>query len=98
MGFGLESFRVRIFGFQLVLLVLCLCLSSAFAQTRHKPAAKALPPSAFQLISVKVTGTKRYKPEDVIAATGLQLHDTVGEDDFRKAVRILGETGAFGDV
>src|ERR1022692_733931 len=68
------------------------------AQTPRKLAPKDLPPSAFKLISIKVTGTKRYKPEDVIAATGLQLHEAVSEDDFRKAVRTLGETGAFGDV
>src|ERR1700690_3111792 len=98
MGFGLESFSVRIFGFQLVLLVLCLCLSSAFAQTRRKPAAKELPASAFQLVSIKVTATKRYRPEDVIAATGLELQQTVSEDDFRKATRTLGMTGAFDDV
>ena len=45
-----------------------------------------------------MTGTKRYKPEDIIAATGLQLHQTVSEDDFKKAARTLGLTGAFSDV
>jgi outer membrane protein assembly factor BamA len=47
---------------------------------------------------VKTTGTKRYKSEEVIAAAGLQLGQTVSEDDFKKAARVLGETGAFGDV
>jgi outer membrane protein assembly factor BamA len=47
---------------------------------------------------VKTTGTKRYKSEEVIAASGLQLGQTVSEDDFKKAARVLGETGAFGDV
>jgi outer membrane protein insertion porin family len=69
-----------------------------FAQTSRKLAPKDLPPSAFKLVSVKVTGTKRYQPGDVIAATGLELHQTVSEDDFRKAVRTLGLTGAFSDV
>jgi outer membrane protein assembly factor BamA len=89
---------VRISGFQLILVAASLCLSPAFAQTRPKPSPKDLPPSAFKLISVKTTGTKRYKPEEIIAASGLQIGQTVSEDDFKKAVRVLGETGAFGDV
>jgi outer membrane protein assembly factor BamA len=80
------------------LLLPCLCLSSAPAQTARKPSPKDSPPSAFKLISIKTTGTKRYKSEEVIAATGLQLGQTVSEDDFKKAARVLGETGAFGDV
>ena len=83
--------------------VLCSCwvlamLSLALAQTPRKLAPKDLPPSAFKLISIKVAGTKRYKPEDIIAATGLELHQTVSEDDFKKAARTLGVTGAFSDV
>src|SRR5437016_1018802 len=76
----------------------CIALSLALAQTPRKLSPKDLPPSAFKLISIKITGTKRYKSEDVIAATGLELHQTVSEDDFRKAVRTLGVTGAFTDV
>ena len=75
-----------------------LCLSSAFAQTPRKLSPKDLPPSAFKLISVKTTGTKRYKSEEIIAASGLQIGQTVSEDDFKRAARLLGETGAFGDV
>ena len=73
-------------------------LSLGFAQSPRKLSPKDLPPSAFKLISIKVTGTKRYQPEDIIAATGLELHQTVSEDDFKKAARILGVTGAFSDV
>jgi len=82
----------------LALVLLCLCLSSALAQTPRKQSPKDLPPSAFKLISVKTTGTKRYKSEEIIAATGLQIGQTVSEDDFKKAARLLGETGAFSDV
>lgn len=89
---------MRISGFQLILVLASLCLSAAFAQTRPKPSPKDLPPSAFKLISVKTTGSKRYKAEEIIAASGLQIGQTVSEDDFKKAVRVLGETGAFGDV
>jgi len=67
------------------------------AQTR-KPPVRNLPPSAFKLISVEVSGTQRYKPEDVALATGLQLGQTVHEDDFKDASRRLGDSGAFADV
>jgi outer membrane protein assembly factor BamA len=61
-------------------------------------ATRKLPPSAFKLISVKVMGTKHYTPEEITAATGLQLGQTVSEDDFKRASERLGETGAFTDV
>jgi outer membrane protein assembly factor BamA len=62
------------------------------AQTTRKP------PSTFKLISIDVTGTKRYTPAEIIAATGLQLGQTVSEGDFKRASQQLGETGAFSDV
>lgn len=78
----------------LVLLVLFAEISPA--QTGKT--SKELPPAAFKLISVQVTGTQRYKPEDVARAAGLQLGQTVHEDDFRDAARRLGETGVFTNV
>ncbi len=62
------------------------------AQTTRKP------PSTFKLISINVTGTKRYTPAEIIAATGLQLGQTVTESDFKRVSQQLGETGAFSDV
>ncbi|OLB24752.1 MAG: hypothetical protein AUH15_00335 [Acidobacteriales bacterium 13_2_20CM_55_8] len=62
------------------------------AQTTRKP------PSTFKLISMNVTGTKRYTPAEIITATGLQLGQTVSEADFKRASQQLGETGAFSDV
>ena len=82
----------------LALSLVCLSLSSGFGQTPRKQSPKELPPAAFKLVSIKTTGTKRYKSEEILAASGLQLGQTVSEDDFKKAARILGETGAFGDV
>jgi outer membrane protein assembly factor BamA len=64
---------------------------------KHK-STKELPPSAFKLVSVQVSGTHRYKPEDVTRATGLQLGETVHGDNFGDAVRRLGDSGAFTDV
>ena len=83
--------------FRIIHLVLLLaCCSLVSAQTR-KP-SKPLPPSAFKLVSIKVTGTKRYSPDKIIAASGLQIGQTVSEDDFKLVSRHLGETGAFSDV
>jgi outer membrane protein insertion porin family len=70
--------------------------TSAEGQTHA--ANKELPPKAFQLIAVKVLGTERYKPEDVIRAAGLELGRTVHEDNFQDAARVLGDTGAFTSV
>jgi len=64
------------------------------AQTR-KPSAS---PSSSKLISVNVTGSSRYTPEQIIAATGLQPGQNVSEEDFKSVTRHLGETGAFSDV
>jgi outer membrane protein assembly factor BamA len=57
-----------------------------------------MPSSAYKLIEIKVTGSKRFTPEEVTAACGLPLGATVAEEDFRKAARQLGESGAFGDI
>jgi len=76
------------------IVTVCLSFAFAFAQTRT-PSAKDLPPSAFKLRSVKVTGTSRYKPEEVIRAAGLQLGQPVRDDDLKNVVRLLGESGAF---
>jgi outer membrane protein assembly factor BamA len=92
------SSSVRFLRISLALSLVCFSLSSGFGQTTRKQAPRDSPPSSFKLISVKTTGTKRYKSEEVIAASGLQLGQTVSEDDFKKAARVLGETGAFGDV
>jgi outer membrane protein assembly factor BamA len=62
------------------------------AQTTRKP------PSTFKLTSITATGTKRYTPPEIIAATGLQLGQTVSEADFKRVSQLLGETGAFSNV
>ena len=72
-----------------------LCSASSFAADNS--AAQVQDPAKI-LASVKVKGTKRYKEEDVIAASGLQIGHVVGDEDFKKAARALGETGAFTDI
>lgn len=51
-----------------------------------------------QLISIKVTGSKRFPEAAIAAASGLQVGTSIVEDDFKKAARRLGDTGAFADV
>src|SRR5580692_8129732 len=78
--------------------VLVLLLSIAVPAQMHQHSPKDHPPSAHKLVSIKVTGTKRYKPEDVIRATGLQLGQAVHKEDLEDVVRLLGESGAFTDI
>lgn len=73
-------------------------LLSFFIPAALQGAGKALPASAYKLIELKVTGTKRYTADDLSAATGLKVGQFVHEDDFKRAVQILGDTGAFTDV
>jgi outer membrane protein assembly factor BamA len=79
-------------------LVLVLLLSIALPAQMHQQSPKDHPPSAYKLVSIKVTGTTRYKPEDVIRATGLQLGQVVHKEDLEEVVRLLGESGAFTDI
>src|ERR1700719_601509 len=70
------------------------------AQTpsRSGPSMQAMPPSAYKLIAVKVTGSKRFTQEEVAVASGLPLGTVFHEEDFKKAARQLGESGAFNNV
>ena len=63
----------------------------------QKSLAQASPPER-QLIAIKVTGSKRFQEAAIAAASGLQVGTSVVEDDFKKAARRLGDTGAFADV
>jgi outer membrane protein assembly factor BamA len=74
--------------------LLLACASLLSAQTR-KPSQ---PASSSKLIAIKVMGSSRYTPEQIIAATGLHPGQNISEDDFKGVTRHLGETGAFSDV
>jgi outer membrane protein assembly factor BamA len=71
--------------------------SAGQGASSQKPPAQ-MPPSARQLVGVKVTGSKRYPEEAIAAATGLQMGAAVNDDDFKKAARRLGDTGVFTDI
>ncbi|MGA9543360.1 MAG: POTRA domain-containing protein [Candidatus Sulfotelmatobacter sp.] len=77
----------------LLLSSLLLSLSAAAQISRG-----AQPPSAYKLIEVKVTGSKRFTQQEIATASGLPVGTICHEEDFKKAARQLGETGAFGVI
>jgi outer membrane protein insertion porin family len=84
------------FLFFLLALAVSLTAMAQGLSFRNPPAQTS--DSARQLISIKVTGSKRYPEAAIAAATGLRLGTPVGDDDFKKAARRLGDTGVFSDI
>ena len=83
-----------------LLCLLCLILGPCLptnGQSSPKPLAQ-MPPSARQLIVIKVIGSKRFPEAAVAAATGLQMAAPVNDDDFKKAARRLGDLGVFTEI
>jgi outer membrane protein insertion porin family len=78
-----------------VLTLPCLCPA---AQTQRTSDAQAMPPGAYKLIAVKVTGSKHFTEEEVALAAGLPVGTIAHEEDFKKAARQLGESGAFSNI
>jgi outer membrane protein assembly factor BamA len=83
--------------FLTLLLPLLLALPAA-SQALPSNQTPQLPPSAYKLIEVAARGSKRFTQEQIATASGLRLGATVGDDEFHKAARQLGESGAFTDV
>jgi len=73
-------------------LLLLLCLSAA----AQNPTPRT--PATYKLIAVKVTGSQRFTSEEVASASGLPVGTILHEEDFKKAARQLGESGAFNSV
>ena len=80
-------------------LTLALLVSPGFVrpQTIHKPQPKP-PTGDHKLVSIKVTGSQRYTPDEIIAASGLKIGDAATDDDFKKATEELGKSGMFTNV
>lgn len=79
------------------ILPLILLFQPCRAQAMQKPLSQ-MPASARQLVSIKVTGSKRFPEPAIAAASGLQIGTPVSDDDFKRAARRLGDTGVFTDV
>src|SRR6202035_5861409 len=92
------GFRARFLFSSLLLglLLSLLCLTAA-TQTQSTP-TRPMPATAYKLIAVKVTGSKRFTQDEVAAASGLPVGTIAHEEDFRKAARQLGESGAFSNI
>lgn len=80
-------------------LLLLLFLSGA-SRTPGEAQSNQIPEAARKLIAVNITGTRRYAEtqDRVVAASGLQIGTIAVEDDFKKAARHLGDSGAFADI
>lgn len=78
-------------------LALCLFSVAALAQTAHKGNSKASP-AEYKLASIHVSGSQRYTPEEIIAASGLEVGGTATQEDFQKAGQRLGDCGLFSNV
>jgi outer membrane protein insertion porin family len=72
--------------------------TAARAQTTQGAASRSMPASAYKLIAVKVTGSQRFDSEEVTTASGLPVGTIAHEEDFKKASRQLGESGAFSSI
>jgi len=87
---------------QLCVLLLLTSLRATALPAPTRPArertSQQMPASAFKLISISVSGSKRFAQDDLVAASGLQLGQNAGEEDFRKATERLGASGAFREV
>lgn len=80
------------------LLVAFVLFSSCRLGLAQQKPLDQMPAAARKLIAITVTGSKRFGEADVAAATGLQIGTTVTEDDFKRAARNLGATGAFTNI
>ena len=78
-----------------VLLVVAGLWVAAAGQT---PSSKPMTAAERKLIGIKVTGSKRFPESAIAAQTGLQIGAEVNEDDFKRASKRLGDTGAFTDI
>src|SRR6478672_754199 len=52
----------------------------------------------FNLVRVLVTGSQRYREDDLVRATGLSVNTQVTADDLQNAANYLGNSGAFASV
>src|SRR6476619_6901698 len=69
-------------------LLLIVCLLPALAGAADR----------FNLARVLVTGSERYREDDLVRATGLTVNTQVTTDDLQNAANRLGNSGAFSSV
>jgi outer membrane protein assembly factor BamA len=89
---------VSVFVFPSLLVVALASAQTVVAQTHPNGDAGTMPPSAYKLVEVTVTGSKRFTQDEVARASGLPVGTVAHEEDFQKAARQLGESGAFSNI
>jgi outer membrane protein assembly factor BamA len=80
------------------LLLFSLLCVNALAPRQTWGAGQATPPTTYKLISVTVKGSRRFTQQDIVTASGLPVGTVARQEDFQKAARQLGESGAFGNI
>lgn len=75
-----------------------LALLVVFAIPRADAQEASRLPASYQLIAITASGSQRFKPAQIVAASGLAIGQMVSEDDFKHAAQLLGDTGAFSQV
>jgi outer membrane protein assembly factor BamA len=75
-----------------------LCLSACCFLSAHAQTKPSIPAADRKLIEITVAGSQRFTSAQVAAASGLMIGTVADDDDFRKASRHLGESGAFADI
>ncbi len=90
----MNKFVRQVFVFSCFFLIFAGFGASGQTPTGTKP----MPLSAYKLISVTVSGSKRFTSEEVALASGLPVGTVAHEEDFKKAARQLGESGAFSEI
>ncbi|HEX6805758.1 MAG TPA: POTRA domain-containing protein [Terriglobales bacterium] len=64
-----------------------------FLAASAQPTAKAQ--LSYKLISIRVKGLNHLREDQIVTASGLKLGQTAGQDDFKRALQKLGDTGLF---
>ncbi len=80
-----------------IILLGCFLGLPVSSQTARKPPSKLIA-NDHRLLAIRVTGSQRYRPEEIIATTGLKVGEIATDDDLKKVTKELGETGLFTDV
>src|SRR5438270_2419674 len=88
--------RIPIFFSLLLVLATPAVPQNKLSPQKHRSGATAL--STYKLLAVKVSGSDRYQPEAIAAASGLVIGQSVNEENFEEATQKLGATGLFTDI
>ena len=84
----ISPFRVELW-----LLVVFIALGRATPAPAHPIGG-----SIGKIKEIRITGLKRYGPEEVLPVSGLSVGQTVTEDDLKEATNVLARTGAFSNL